>query len=292
MRITVLPLILQSDESPAHHLSSSITGSIDLKASTSLPTPDSPPAYISLLSDPFVPPPALFRPNGLPSNPVLAASSPNTPLVLTPDTMRYFGSTVERVMGQIREILLASRATDMRVQLQMNEFARQQAKTRELLAGIDKLKTEKQQETTAKLESVRDGQRTLMARVDRILGAMMINASPEVSEHERRWFAELERMRDEVVGRGRYDQDSLATRTNLVGALIFICIDLLLILLQLRRELDRLLPSLKDLGQKEEKLRKKMLADGITGLGVTQAFQFGERASSEYVVFPFFLRSD
>ena len=56
-----------------------------------------------------------------------------------------------------------------------------------------------------------------------------------------------------------------------------------LLLVQLRRELDRLLPSLKELQQKEEKLRKKMLEGGVSGLGVSQAFELGERASSEYV---------
>ena len=53
--------------------------------------------------------------------------------------------------------------------------------------------------------------------------------------------------------------------------------------MQLRRDLDRYLPSLKELQLKEEKLRKKMLADGLTGLGVSQAFELGERASTEYV---------
>jgi hypothetical protein len=34
---------------------------------------------------------------------------------------------------------------------------------------------------------------------------------------------------------------------------------------------------------KEERLREKLLSEGSTRLGVSQAFQFGERASMEYV---------
>ena len=44
------------------------------------------------------------------------------------------------------------------------------------------------------------------------------------------------------------------------------------------------MPNLKELQQKEERLRKKMLADGSTGLGVSQAFELGERASAGYVL--------
>ena len=219
MRVTALPLILQPEEVTAQELSSSEIGAPDLKSSTSPPPPGSPPAYVSFLTEPFTPPTVLARPNGLPSNPVLTTPAPNAPLVLTPDTLRYLGSTVERVMGQIHEILLASRATDMRVQLQKNEFARQKAKVREVFQEMERLRGERQQTTKAKLESVRDGQKALMARVDRILGAMTRNASPEVSEHERRWFEELKRMKEEVAGRGRYDQDSLTARTNLVSIL-------------------------------------------------------------------------
>ena len=91
-------------------------------------------------------------------------------------------------------------------------------------------------------------------------------------------------MKNEVAGRGRYDQDSLVARTNLVS-LPFLLPTLLYPQLaqQLRRELDRLMPSLKELRQKEETLRQKMLANGTAGLGVSQAFELGERASTEYV---------
>lgn len=219
MRMTVLPLILESD-TIQENLASSMAGTSNLDASTSTPATDGPPAYVSLLTERYTPPPILSRPNGLPSNPILAVPPPNTPkgdFNLTPDTLRYLGTIVERFTGQSREVLLAAQTADMRAQLQRREFARQQAKARELLQRVDALKGARQAATRAKLEAVRDAQKALMARVDKILGAMMRNASPEVSEHERKWFEELKRMRDEVVGRGRYDQESLAARTSLVS---------------------------------------------------------------------------
>ena len=48
---------------------------------------------------------------------------------------------------------------------------------------------------------------------------------------------------------------------------------------QLRRELNRTLPALQELTLKESKLKKRRTG----GLGVSQAFEFGERASVEYV---------
>lgn len=213
-RVTALPLILQSDDFLNEALSSSVNGGTKLNASTS--SSSGPPAYVALLTEPFVPPPILVSPRGV-SNPVPAAPPSAALTMLTPDTMRYLGDNVQRIVDQIHEVFLASRGVDMRVQMQKSEFKRQQEKAHELLQGIEKLRGEKQEATKAKLEKVRDGQKALMARIDRILGAMMRNASPEVSEHERKWFEELKRMKNEVVGRGRYDQDSLTARTNLVS---------------------------------------------------------------------------
>ena len=43
------------------------------------------------------------------------------------------------------------------------------------------------------------------------------------------------------------------------------------------------MPGLKDLRAQEERLHKQM-SGSTTGLGVTQAFEFGRRSSVEYVV--------
>ena len=45
-----------------------------------------------------------------------------------------------------------------------------------------------------------------------------------------------------------------------------------------------MLPNLKELHEKEERIRKK-LADHQESLGVSQAFELGERSNAELVLF-------
>jgi nucleoporin NUP82 len=44
----------------------------------------------------------------------------------------------------------------------------------------------------------------------------MRRASPELSENETKWFEELKRMKVEVFGSGRYDEESMRSRVKLV----------------------------------------------------------------------------
>ena len=201
MRITALPLTL---DDPAV-----VPVTPDLSSSTSLPT-DGPPAYVSLLTEPFVVPKLTDRMD------VLRQVARDSKFPVTPEGMRYLGKTSDLYMGQIREVLLAGRAVELRCELQKAEFDRQQAKARELLERIDRLKGQRQEETRRKLERVRDAQKALMTRVDKTLIAMTNSASPGLSETERRWFEELKRLREDIVGKGRYDEQSLVSRTNTV----------------------------------------------------------------------------
>lgn len=57
---------------------------------------------------------------------------------------------------------------------------------------------------------------------------------------------------------------------------------------QLKREYDRLLPHLKALSEKELAHAKSMQEKNL-GLGVSQAFEFGQQFNNEYVPIPPFL---
>ena len=50
----------------------------------------------------------------------------------------------------------------------------------------------------------------------RLLEALIKKASPDLNEHETRWFEELKRMKAQVMGVGRYDAESLKMRTRKV----------------------------------------------------------------------------
>jgi nucleoporin NUP82 len=51
-----------------------------------------------------------------------------------------------------------------------------------------------------------------------MLRGLMDRASPDLSEYETKWFGELKRMQNEIVGAGRYDEGSLAARARLVSS--------------------------------------------------------------------------
>lgn len=236
-----------------------ITGTEDFLAPI-----EGPSAYVSLLgTEPFVPPLALSRPSGSPSNPRIAVGTPDTKteFVLTPETLRNLGSTIEGLTSQIHKIILAYKTTEVRAELQAKEFERQQQKCSSMLDLIEQLGGLRNSEVKGRLERIREAYRALALRLDHRLQTLMQQASPKLSEYETKWFEELRRMKAEIAGAGRYDEQSLAARTSL-----------------LKREYDRMLPSLNDMAAKEAE-RKKHLCE--SGLGLSQAFQFGERTNQE-----------
>lgn len=80
-------------------------------------------------------------------------------------------------------------------------------------------------EMQEKAGRLKDAQVALMRRLDSVLNALTKKASPELSENETKWFEELGRMREEVVGAGRYDERSLVARTKLVCTWTFLSIE-------------------------------------------------------------------
>lgn len=139
--------------------------------------------------------------------------------ILTPDTLRHFGSTVETFMAQIREVLLAYRATELRANMQVSEIQRQQERCRDMLKMVEVLKCSRYENASMRVQKIIESHKTLITRLDRALQSLMQQASPDLSESETKWFDELRRMKAEVLGAGRYDEASLATRISLVSIL-------------------------------------------------------------------------
>ncbi|KAH9045181.1 hypothetical protein EDB85DRAFT_2165813 [Lactarius pseudohatsudake] len=194
-----------------------------------------PPAYISLLGTKPWQPPASMPSTGLPATPRLA--TPGTKdFRITPDTLRFVSSTVDEIAARIHGVEAAYQQTNARVELQHEEHQRQATK---------------------------DGQQALLGRLDRVLGELMKRASPTLSDHETKWFGELGRMRQQVLGAGRYDEASLMARVQAS-----------------KREHDRLLPHLKALSEKE-RAQAKSMQEKNQGLGLSQAFEFGQQFNKE-----------
>ncbi|KAJ6539197.1 hypothetical protein B0H19DRAFT_1177668 [Mycena capillaripes] len=273
MRITTFPLNLRSDVPPSRGKSQPPStvqeeNVAKTQASKWLTPREGPLAYVSLLGNaPYVPPECLTRAgSGLPANPRL--SLPPSPaksgagkgeFMLTPDVLRYLATTVGALSAQMQDVQLAFRAAESRVTLQQAEQTRLVQKCAEMEASVSLLREARRTKTEERFARVREEQRALHGRLERMLRGLMDRASPELSEYETKWFGELKRMQGEVVGAGRYDEGSLVARTRM-----------------LEREYERLLPSLKALVEKE-KARSKVAPN----LGASQAFEFGARSTIE-----------
>ncbi|GLB33650.1 putative nuclear pore component [Lyophyllum shimeji] len=269
MRIISFPLSLRTEPArppPTQVLPPAKDSAQISQKSYWLTPPEGPPAYVSLLqNNPYIPGPASSRPSGLPKLPQLSLpqSTKGTEFMLTPDTLRYLGTTGRELAAQCTDIRLAVKAADERVMLQQEELTRMASKCREMQTLVEQLKGPKREASEARFKNIQAEQKALLGRMDRLLQSLMERASPELSEHETKWFEELKRMKGEITGISKYDEGSLVARTRL-----------------LEREYARLMPALKELTEKEKR-RKEKLAESTQGLGFSQAFEFGERSNLE-----------
>ncbi|KAF8264938.1 hypothetical protein EI94DRAFT_1590773 [Lactarius quietus] len=223
---------------------------------------DGPPAYTSLLGTKPWQLPTTLSSTGLPPTPRLA--TPGTKdFRITPDTLRFLSAKVDEIAGRIHGIEAAYQQANGRVALQCEELQRQATKVAEIRTLLGELRGERQERITFRARAIQDGQQALLGRLDRVLGELMKRANPTLSDHETKWFGELGRMRQQVLGAGRYDEGSLMARMQ-----------------ALKREHDRLLPHLKALREKEQ-AQAKIMQEKNQGLGLSQAFEFGQQFNKE-----------
>lgn len=121
-----------------------------------------------------------------------------------------------RYTGQIHEVLLAQRGAEGRTLLQQQELSRQVAKCRDLIDVVNRLKGPRREASQIRSQKAHEEQKVLLKRLDRMLQMMIERASPDLSEHETKWFEELKRMKEVVIGAGKYDEGSLASRVRTV----------------------------------------------------------------------------
>lgn len=172
-----------------------------------------------LQEKPFEIPAVLARQMGLPS--IAHLSLPKShgmkeELRVTPETLRYIASVVEKITSEIHDVQLAFRALTFRHDLQRQEYARQQQTCRDMVGRIEMLNGQGKAVLGTKMEAVKEAQSQLISRMDRVLQALINRASPELNEHETKWFEELRRMKAQILGVGRYDETALKTRVQLV----------------------------------------------------------------------------
>lgn len=285
MRLTVFPLSLRS-ETP--YLPPPDIAALAITDKTPEPSPKPPPPTSGpwaepdnlLYSEVYTIPEILSNPTGLPTYArVSLPPNASAALVVTPETLRYLGKAVEQVTSLIRDVVRGHRVAETRAQLQLHEMQRQRQRMSIIVERVAKLRGEKQERTVKKVEALRTGQKAIVARADAVLKSMVQKASPDLSENESKWFGELRRMKAEVMGVGKYDDRSLAARLKLVG-----CIARLLCepgphyRMQLSKEVDRLLPRMKEMKEVERRRQELQPAES---LGATQALELRQRSNEE-----------
>ena len=181
---------------------------------------------MSLLStQPWKTPDAIARANGLPSIPRL--SLPNGSALIDdhvePETLRFLATTVEKLSTQIHDIQLAHGTAEARAALQEQEFKRQRDACAKMMDTVRALGGPRQRAAQDRVARARETQKALVERLERVLQGLMVKASPALSESESKWFEELRRMKAEVVGAGKYDDQALLARTKLVSVLDRVC---------------------------------------------------------------------
>lgn len=176
---------------------------------------EGPPAYTSLLgAESWEPPTSLFS-NGLPVTPRLATPG-SKEFCVTPDTLRYFSGKVDEFITCIHGVESAYRQANVRIDLQHEELDRQVAKVSEIWMLLGELRGARQDRIETRTRAIQAGQQTLIARLDRVLAELMKRANPTLSDNETKWFDELGRIREQVLGAGRYDEESLKARGQAV----------------------------------------------------------------------------
>jgi nucleoporin NUP82 len=171
-------------------------------------------AYTSLLGTETWEPPTSLS-SGLPATPRLATPGPKD-FRVTPDTLRFFSSKVDEIVTGIHGVESAYRQANARMELQHEELDRQVTKVREIRVLLGELRGARQDRIDARTHAIQAGQQALIARLDRVLAELMKRANPTLSDHETKWFDELGRIREQVLGAGRYDEASLRARVQAV----------------------------------------------------------------------------
>ncbi|KAF8528785.1 hypothetical protein BU17DRAFT_73080 [Hysterangium stoloniferum] len=238
-----LPLRIKEDPLVGEQQSPANLASLPPSVMSSVPALEAKdPSLVSLLVKEPYHAPALTSGSSFQTWRNFALSSPASKreLQITPEVLREFATIVHRFQLHIRDILISIHQLQERLMLQDSEFRRQQNKYMEIVALAERLKGEEHTKLQHRFEQAIHEQKLLLKRSDKVLQGLMDSSSPVLTEHEKRWFAELKRMKDDVLGVSSYDSGSLKARTD-----------------TLSNKLEYYSPSLKELSKRADQRRQE-----------------------------------
>lgn len=128
---------------------------------------------------------------------------------VSPATLKLLGEITSQLHSATHTIRSATRAVESRLDLQLQELARQVSSLKRSRDAIDRLGPKS---VVARMEAVAARQVELDGRVKRVMRQIAAEYGPPVSEEERRWFGELEKLRARVQGKESDLSQSLTER--------------------------------------------------------------------------------
>lgn len=194
------------------------------------------PAYVSLL----VQQPYNVRPEDyerilidMQIKSLIPAGRGSQPLqMISAEDLRAFGNITQKFAAAIKQVRSLSSQVEGRLDLQVQEVARQLKRVQEAIARTRAVEGKNDRlvrqmllavDSTDSLEYIRqrckqlvDKQEALTSRLGKAMQNMMDNAHPDISLQERAWMDDLENMKREVEG-GQETDKSLVARVDAVS---------------------------------------------------------------------------
>lgn len=142
------------------------------------------------------------------------AEVPKKPLeTIDAATLRALGGAIALVQERTHALDAASEQIEQRLDLQIKEVARQLERVTDLIEGLNASTGPGE-----RVDQVLARQLVLVSRVDKALQRLMDDQQPILSDVEKRWFQELERLRENVRGAGGISRSKgLVGKTTQVG---------------------------------------------------------------------------
>lgn len=113
--------------------------------------------------------------------------------------LRALATASTEIRTRAESVRTASAAVENRLDLQVAEYARQLKLLRDSSEIIQTIVSDTKS-NAEKIESMSEAQAALVERLDAVLNAMLAEYRPQIGEVERKWFDELERVRQTVSG--------------------------------------------------------------------------------------------
>lgn len=134
-----------------------------------------------------------------PSSSSASKVTPDGSLELSIDSLRFAGQSIDTLSQSLRSLILAGNSVQDRLSLHRSELPRQVDKLRDVDGKLS-TSEDAQKAVEERVAKVREEQKSIERKADRILQRLIDLNSPEMSSFEKRWAEELSRVEASLQG--------------------------------------------------------------------------------------------